>query len=142
MAMSFSGTVLSGISSSSYQTRGAKLHGVGAVKVGRKNDLVVVSQRKKSLVYAVKDDGGNILDDINEATKKASDYMTDKTKEALKDGEKAKDYVVEKNTEATDTATEEAKKALDYVTEKGKEAGNKAAEFVEGKAGDAKDATK
>lgn len=68
--------------------------------------------------------------------------MTDKTKEALADGEKTKDYVVEKTIEANETATEEAKKALDYVADKGKDAGNKAAEFVEGKAGEAKDATK
>nr|ABX79675.1 cold response protein [Eutrema salsugineum] len=140
MAMSFSGAVLSGIGSS-FHNGGAKQSSVGAVGFGRKTELVVVAQRKKSLIYAVKDDG-NILDDINEATKKASDYVTEKTKEALKDGEKAKDYVVEKNVEAKDTAAEEAQKALDYVTEKGKEAGNKAAEFAEGKAGEAKDATK
>lgn len=49
--------------------------------------------------------------------------MTDKTKEALKDGEKAKDYVDEKNDEAKDTALDEAQKVLDYVKEKGNEAG-------------------
>nr|ABS50438.1 cold responsive protein COR15 [Draba draboides] len=140
MAMSFSGALLSGIGSS-FHTGGAKLNGISAIKVSRKTELVVGAQRKKSLIYATKDDG-NILDDLNEATKKASDYVTEKTKEALKDGEKAKDYVVEKNTEVKDTAEDEAKNVLDYVTEKGKEAGNKAAEFVEGKAGEAKDATK
>ncbi|VVB03131.1 unnamed protein product [Arabis nemorensis] len=141
MAMSFSGALLSGIGSS-FHSGGAKLNGVGTVKVGRRTELIVVAQRKKSLIHAVKDDDGNILDDLNEATKRASDYVTEKTKEALKDGEKAKDYVVEKNVEAKDTAEEEAKNVLDYVTEKGKDAGNKAAEFVEGKAGEAKDATK
>ncbi|CAH2058347.1 unnamed protein product [Thlaspi arvense] len=140
MAMSFSGALLSGIGSS-FHTGGAKQGGLGTVRVGRKTEFVAVAQRKKSLIYATKD-GGNILDDLNEATKRASDYVTDKTKEALKDGEKAKDYVVEKNAEAADTAADEAQKALDYVTEKGKEAGNKAAEFAEGKAGEAKDATK
>lgn len=68
--------------------------------------------------------------------------MTDKTKEALADGEKAKDYVVEKNSETADTLGKEAEKAAAYVEEKGKEAANKAAEFAEGKAGEAKDATK
>ncbi|XP_010517779.1 PREDICTED: protein COLD-REGULATED 15B, chloroplastic-like [Camelina sativa] len=140
MAMSFSGAVLSGMGSS-FHSVGTKQSSVGAVGFGRKSELVVVAQRKKSLVYAVKGDG-NILDDINDATKKASDFMTEKTKEALVDGEKAKDYVVEKTVEANETTTDEAKKAFDYVTEKGKEAGNKAAEFVEGKAGEAKDAIK
>nr|AAR99417.1 CBCOR15 [Capsella bursa-pastoris] len=139
--MSFSGAVLMSGMGSSFHSGVTKQSSVGAVGVGRKSELVVVAQRKKSLIYAVKGDG-NILDDLNEATKKASDFMTEKTKEALVDGEKAKDYVVEKTIEANDTATEEAKKAFDYVTEKGKEAGNKAAEFVEGKAGEAKDATK
>ena len=74
--------------------------------------------------------------------KRASDYATEKTKEALKHGEEAKDYVVDKNVEAKDTAVDEAQKALDYVKAKGNEAGNKVAEFVEGKAGEAKDATK
>ncbi|CAH2058345.1 unnamed protein product [Thlaspi arvense] len=140
MAMSFSGAVLSGIGSS-FHSGGAKLSGVSTVRVGRKTELVVVAQRKKSLFYAVKGDG-NILDDINEATKKASDFVTEKTSEALKDGEKAKDYVVEKTGEAADTAGEEAKKASEYVTEKGKEAGNSVSEFAESKAGEAKDATK
>ncbi|CAL9236630.1 unnamed protein product [Arabidopsis halleri] len=140
MAMSLSGAVLCGMGSS-FHNVGAKQSSVGAVGVGRKSEFVVVAQRKKSLIYAVKGDG-NILDDLNEATKKASDFVTDKTKEALADGEKTKDYIVEKTIEANETATEEAKKALDYVTEKGKDAGNKAAEFVEGKAGEAKDATK
>ncbi|KAJ4871619.1 hypothetical protein Rs2_10216 [Raphanus sativus] len=134
MAMSFSGAVLSGICSS-FPSGAAKQSGVGAVGFGRKTELVVVSQRKKSLIYA---GDGNILDDVNEATKGASDYVTEKTKEALKDGEKAKDYVVEKNVEAKDTAVDGAQKALDYVKAKG----NEAAEFVEGKAGEAKDATK
>ncbi|VVB03132.1 unnamed protein product [Arabis nemorensis] len=138
MAMSFSGALLSGIGSS-YHTGGAKLNGVGAVKFGRKTELVVVAQRKKSLIYA---GDGNILDDLNDATKKATDFVTDKTQEALKDGEKAKDYVVEKNVEAKDTAVEEAQKASEYVTEKAKEAGNEAAKLAEGKAGEAKDATK
>ncbi|CAH8387627.1 unnamed protein product [Eruca vesicaria subsp. sativa] len=136
MAMSFSGVVLSGISSS-FPSGVAKQSGVGAVRFGRKTELVVVAQRKKSLIYADKG-AGNIVDDVNEATKKASDFVTDKTKEALKEGEKAKDYVVEKNVEAKDTAVDGAQKALDYVKEKGSEA----AEFVEGKAGEAKDATK
>ncbi|KAJ0262512.1 hypothetical protein HA466_0054270 [Hirschfeldia incana] len=128
MAMSFSGAVLSGINSS-FPSGAAKQSGVGAVRFGRKNELVIVAQRKKSLIYADKGDG-NILDDINEATKRASDYVTDKTKEALKDGEKAKDYVDEKNAEAKDTALDEAQKVLDYVKEKGSESG------------DAKDTTK
>ncbi|CAE6045311.1 unnamed protein product [Arabidopsis arenosa] len=140
MAMSLSGAVLCGMGSS-FHNVGAKQSSVGFVGVGRKSEFVVVAQRKKSLIYAVKGDG-NILDDLNENTKKASDFVTDKTKEALADGEKTKDYIVEKTIEANETATEEAKKALDYVTEKGKDAGNKAAEFVEGKAGEAKDATK
>ncbi|KFK37103.1 hypothetical protein AALP_AA4G213300 [Arabis alpina] len=139
MAMSFSGALLSGIGSS-YHTGGAKLNSFSTVKVGRKTELVVVAQRKKSLIYAAGD--GNVLDDLNDATKKASDFVTDKTNEALKDGEKAKDYVVEKTGEASDTAAEEAKKASEYVTEKGKEAGNSAAEFAESKAGEAKGATK
>ena len=127
MAMSFSGAVLSGINSSfpsgvAKKSGVAKQSGVGAVRFGRKTELVVVAQRKKSLIYAEKGDG-NILDDINEATKRASDYVTDKTKEALKDGEKAKDYVDEKNVEAKDTALDEAQKVLDYVKEKGNEAG-------------------
>ncbi|KAJ0262510.1 Protein COLD-REGULATED 15A [Hirschfeldia incana] len=142
MAMSFSGSaVLSGIGRSSFPTGAAKQSGVGAVGFGRKTELVVVAQRKKSLIYADKG-AGSILDDANEAGKRASDYVTDKTKEAFKHGEKAKDYVVEKNVEAKDTAVDEAQKALDYVKEKGNEAGNKVAEFVEGKAGEAKDATK
>ncbi|KAG7574641.1 hypothetical protein ISN44_As09g028080 [Arabidopsis suecica] len=140
MAMSLSGAVLCGLGSS-FHNVGAKQSSVGFVGVGRKCEFVVVAQRKKSLIYAVKGDG-NILDDLNENTKKASDFVTDKTKEALADGEKTKDYIVEKTIEANETATDEAKKALDYVTEKGKDAGNKAAEFVEGKAGEAKDATK
>ncbi|KAL0711190.1 hypothetical protein Bca4012_018168 [Brassica carinata] len=128
MAMSFSGAILSGICSS-FPSGAAKQSGVGAVGFGRKTELVVVAQRKKSLIYADKGDG-NILDDLNEATKRASDYVTDKTKEALKDGEKAKDYVDEKNAEAKDTAFDEAQKVLDYVKEKGNEGG------------EAKDATK
>ena len=141
MAMSLSGSaVLSGIGSS-FSSGAAKQSGVGAVGFGRKTELVVVAQRKKSLIYADKGDG-NILDDLNEATKRASDYATEKTKEALKNGEKAKDYVVDKNVEDKDTAVDEAQKALDYVKAKGNEAGNKVAEFVEGKAGEAKDATK
>ncbi|ESQ52968.1 hypothetical protein EUTSA_v10017394mg [Eutrema salsugineum] len=140
MAMSFSGAVLSGISSS-FHSGGAKLSGVSSLRVGRKTDLIVVAQRKKSLIYAVKGDG-NILDDVNEAAKKATDFVTEKTNEALKDGEKAKDYVVEKTGEAKDTAVEEAQKTSEYVSEKGKEAGNTAADFAEGKAGEAKDATK
>lgn len=64
--MSFSGAVLSGMGSS-FHSGGAKLNGVGAVRVGRKTELLVVAQRKKSLVYAAKGDG-NILDDVNEAT--------------------------------------------------------------------------
>ncbi|KAG2332275.1 hypothetical protein Bca52824_003455 [Brassica carinata] len=115
MAMSFSGAILSGICSS-FPSGAAKQSGVGAVGFGRKTELVVVAQRKKSLIYADKGDG-NILDDLNEATKRASDYVTDKTKEALKDGEKAKDYVDEKNAEAKDTAFDEAQKVLDYVME-------------------------
>ena len=141
MAMSLSGSaVLSGIGSSFY-SGAAKQSGVGAVGFGRKTEFVVVAQRKKSLIYADKGDG-NILDDLNEATKRASDYATEKTNEALKHGEEAKDYVVDKNVEAKDTAVDEAQKALDYVKAKGNEAGNKVAEFVEGKAGEAKDATK
>nr|ABM97656.1 cold-responsive protein COR15 [Chorispora bungeana] len=140
MAMSFSGAVLSGIGST-FQSGGVKTPSVGFVGVGKKLEFVAVSQRKKSsLIYAEKD--GNILDDLNEATKKASDFATEKTKELLKDGEKAKDYVDEKNSENTEKAVEEGKKASEYVQEKLKEAGNSAAEFVEGKAGDAKDATK
>ncbi|KAJ4871620.1 hypothetical protein Rs2_45150 [Raphanus sativus] len=127
MAMSFSGAVLSGICSS-FPSGAAQQSGVGAVGFGRKTELVVVAQRKKSLIYADKGDG-NILDDLNEATKRASDYVTEKTKEALKDGEKAKDYVTEKNVEAKDTALDEAQKVLDYVKEKGNE-------------GEAKDTTK
>ncbi|ESQ52965.1 hypothetical protein EUTSA_v10017393mg [Eutrema salsugineum] len=140
MAMSLSGAALSGISSS-FHSGGAKLSGVGAVRVGRKTELVVIAQHKKSLVYAVKNDG-NILDDINEATKKASDFMTEKTKEALKDGEKAKDYIVEKTVEAKDTVVEEAQKSSEFAMEKGKEVANTAAEFVEGKAEEAKEAIK
>ncbi|VVB03130.1 unnamed protein product [Arabis nemorensis] len=136
MAMPLSGAVLSGIGST-FHNNGAKLNGVYTVKFGRKTDLVVVAHRKKSLIYAVKSEG-NIVDDVNDATKKASDFVTEKTKEALKDGEKAKDYVVEKTVEAKDTAVGEAQKASEYVTEKAKEA----AEFVEGKAGEAKDAIK
>ncbi|XP_010517780.1 PREDICTED: protein COLD-REGULATED 15A, chloroplastic-like [Camelina sativa] len=140
MAMSFSGAVLTGMGSSFHS--GAKQSGISSVGViSRKTQFVVVAQRKKPLVYAAKGDG-NILDDLNEATKKASDFVTDKTKEALADGEKAKDYVVEKTSENTDTLTKEAEKAAAYVEEKGKEGANNAAEFAEGKAGDAKDATK
>ncbi|XP_010506083.1 PREDICTED: protein COLD-REGULATED 15A, chloroplastic-like [Camelina sativa] len=139
MAMSFSGAVLTGMGSSFHS--GAKQSGISSVGVSRKTQFVVVAQRKKSLVYAANGDG-NILDDLNEATKKASDFVTDKTKEALADGEKAKDYVVEKTSENTDTLTKEAEKAAAYVEEKGKEGANNAAEFAEGKAGDAKDATK
>ncbi|CAN8284659.1 unnamed protein product [Cochlearia groenlandica] len=144
MAMSLSGVHVLSMIGSSFHSGGAKQSGVGAVVVSRKiNKLVFVAgQRKKStLTYATKEDG-NILDDINETTKRASDYVTDKTKEALKDGEEAKDYVVEKNTEAKDTAEEESKNAAEYVEEKVKEAGNEAAEFTEGKAGEAKEATK
>ncbi|KAF8094432.1 hypothetical protein N665_0364s0053 [Sinapis alba] len=141
MAMSFSGAVLMSGINSSFPSGAAKQSGVGSVRFGRRTELVVVAQRKKSLIHAGKGDG-NVLDDINEATKKASDYVTDKTKEGLKEGEKAKDYVLEKNVEAKDNALDGAQKALDYVKEKGNEAGNKAAEFVEGKAGEAKDATK
>ncbi|CAE6045330.1 unnamed protein product [Arabidopsis arenosa] len=139
MAMSFSGAVLSGMGSSFHS--GAKQSGIGAVRVGQKTQFVVVSQRKKSLIYAAKSDG-NILDDLNQATKKASEFVTDKTKEALADGEKAKDYVVEKTSENADTLGKESEKASEYAEEKGKEAANKAAELAEGKAGDAKDATK
>ncbi|CAH2058349.1 unnamed protein product [Thlaspi arvense] len=134
MAMSLSGAVLSGISSS-FHSGGAKLSGVGTVRFGRKTELVVVAQRKKSLIYAVNSDG-NILDGISEATKKASDFVTEKTNEALKDGEKAKDFIVEKTVEAKDTAVEEAQKASEFVAEKG----NEAAKFVEEKAGEAKEA--
>ncbi|EOA28092.1 hypothetical protein CARUB_v10024284mg [Capsella rubella] len=139
MAMSFSGAVLTGMGSSFHS--GAKQSSIGAVGVSRKTQFLVVAQRKKSLVYAAKGDG-NILDDLNEATKKASDFVTDKTKEALADGEKAKDYVVEKTSENNDTLAKEAEKAAAYVEEKGKEAANSAADFAEGKAGEAKDATK
>ena len=66
MAMSLSGAVLSGMGSS-FHNVGAKQSGVGTVRVGRKSELVVVAQRKKSLIYAVKSDG-NIIDDLNEAT--------------------------------------------------------------------------
>nr|ABW71519.1 cold response protein 15b [Draba alpina] len=138
MAMSFSGALLSGITTS-YHTRGAKLSSFNTVKLGRKTELVVVAQRKKSLIYA---GDGNILDDLNDATKKATEFVTDKTNEAMKDDEKAKDYVVEKTGESTDTAGEEAKKASEHVTEKSKEAGNSAAELAEDKSGEAKDATK
>ncbi|CAA7038154.1 unnamed protein product [Microthlaspi erraticum] len=138
--MSFSGAVLGGLTSS-FHSGGAKLSSVSSVRIGQKTELVLVAQRKKSLAFAVKSEG-NILDDLNDATKKASDFVTDKTNEALKDGEKAKDVVVEKNTEVGETVADEAKKALDYVSEKGKEAGNEAAKFAEGKAGEAKDATK
>ncbi|CAN8318058.1 unnamed protein product [Cochlearia groenlandica] len=123
MAMSFSGAaVLNGITSSFSNGR-AKLNGVNTVKFGRKTESVVVSQRKKSLIYAVKDDG-NIIDGINDATKKATEFVTEKTQEALKDAEKAKDYIVEKSVEAKDVAVE-----------KGKEA----AEFLESKAGEVKE---
>lgn len=66
MAMSFSGAVLSGMGSS-FHSGGAKQSRAGTVGIGRNTDLVVISQRKKSLIYAVKGDG-NILDDLNEAT--------------------------------------------------------------------------
>jgi len=65
MAMSFSGAVLTGMASSFHS--GAKQSSFGAVRVGQKTQFVVVSQRKKSLIYAAKGDG-NILDDLNEAT--------------------------------------------------------------------------
>ncbi|KFK37104.1 hypothetical protein AALP_AA4G213500 [Arabis alpina] len=136
MAMSLSGAVLSGITTS-FHSGGAKFNGVSTVNVGRKTNLLVVAHRKKSLIYAVQNDD-NIVDDINKTTKEATDFVTEKTKEALKDGEKAKDYVVEKTVEAKDTAVEEAQKASEFVTEKAKEA----AEFVEAKAGEAKDAIK
>ncbi|CAA7038153.1 unnamed protein product [Microthlaspi erraticum] len=140
MAMSLSGAVLGGLTSS-FHSGGAKLSSVSSVRVGQKTELVLVAQRKKSLAFAVKSEG-NILDDLNDATKKASDFVTEKTKEALKDGEKAKDYVVEKTIEAKDTVVDEAQKASEYVTEKGKEAGNEVATFVEDKSGEAKDALK
>ncbi|CAH2045566.1 unnamed protein product [Thlaspi arvense] len=147
MAISISGAVLSGLSSS-FLINGDKRSGVGggAMRVGQKN-VIIAPQRKKSWVMtAVKGDGNSKskLDPewLDDASQKASSFVYEKGSEvghvSAEKGQEvydhiqsAKDYFVEKAGEAMDTVAENAQRASDFVTEKAKEMEEEAVSMTE-----------
>ncbi|CAA7049873.1 unnamed protein product [Microthlaspi erraticum] len=160
MAMSISGAVLSGMSSS-FLINGGKRSGVGggSMRVGWRN-VVVAPQRKKSwLTAAVKGDDSSKNDPkwLDDASQKAGDFVKEmgsgvghasaqRGQEVKDHMERARNYFTEKAGEAMDTVTEHAKRASEYVTEKGKETKEeavseteKAKDFIAEKADEAKE---
>ncbi|CAA7049872.1 unnamed protein product [Microthlaspi erraticum] len=160
MAISISGAVLSGLSSS-FLVSGGKRSGVGGgdMIIGRKN-VIIAPQRKKSWVMAaVKGDDNSKLDPqwLDDASLKASEYVKEKGSEVghvsahegqeiLDQIQRVKDYFIEKAGEAMDMVVENAHKSSDFVTEKAKETEKevvsmteKAKDFVVEKAGETKE---